>query len=525
MSGRPFESPPPYRPDEFKPSQYAPSNNTYGGEFHSQPMFSQPAYSYYPEEEVQHFYKWTSPPGIIKIMSLLIIVMCIGVFACVASTLPWDLDIYGGSLGPGLTGSYGAYGGTGFGSNYVGYGGAGGFGSYGGYNGLYNYGGNYIDPRGAKGFILAMTAFCFIAGLVVFVTSITRTSMVRTRKYYLLVIIGSSILLFLVFIATIVYILAVNPTAQASGSMFYNQIYMLCSQFYAPTSSALFVNQYLYHYCVVEPQEAIAIVLGFLIVAALAIIIFFAVKTRNKINHYSKVNILWDKEKNDDEAPNVEEWVNKVNAEPAAPTPVADYPDRVASPNGYSVSEASAPQIYNGNNYRAGTIPEAAVPLTKDLGQFQYANTSSYNGSAKDPEQKRTGRIKRSNTDNYDGDYTTGGESCDELEEDWDREYPPVTSDQQRQTYKRDFDAGLQEYKRLQAELDEINKELSRLDKELDDYIEDSEEYKAAADEYNRLKDIKASVDYKTRKSHCKMLKGKLSHIKRMVSDYDRRKS
>lgn len=59
------------------------------------------------------------------------------------------------------------------------------------------------------------------------------------------------------------------------------------------------------------------------------------------------------------------------------------------------------------------------------------------------------------------------------------REYPSVLSDQQRQTYKKDFDAGLQEYKRLQAELDEINRELSRLDKELDNYSEESEEYKA----------------------------------------------
>jgi hypothetical protein len=57
------------------------------------------------------------------------------------------------------------------------------------------------------------------------------------------------------------------------------------------------------------------------------------------------------------------------------------------------------------------------------------------------------------------------------------REYPPITSDQQRQLYKRNFDAGLQEYKSLQAELDDVNKELSRLDKELDDYREESEEY------------------------------------------------
>lgn len=59
------------------------------------------------------------------------------------------------------------------------------------------------------------------------------------------------------------------------------------------------------------------------------------------------------------------------------------------------------------------------------------------------------------------------------------REYPSILSDQQRQTYKREFDAGLQEYKRLQAEIDEISKELTRLDKDLDNYSEESEEYKA----------------------------------------------
>ncbi|XP_054844995.1 occludin-like [Eublepharis macularius] len=515
MSSRPFESPPPYRPDEFKPSHYAPSNNTYGGEFHSQPMFSQPAYSYYPEEEVHHFYKWTSPPGIIKIMSILIIVMCVGVFACVASTLPWDLDMYGSTLGTGM--GYPSYGGSGFGGGY-GYGYGYGYGS--GYGSAYGLGGNYIEPRAAKGFILAMAAFCFIAGLVVFVISVTKNSMARTTKYYLIIIIGSVLLMFLMFIATIVYVLAVNPTAQASGSVFYNQIYTLCSQYYAPTNAAIFVNQYLYHYCVVEPQEAIAIVLGFLIVIAFIIIIFFAVKTRNKMNRYGKINILWDNTKDYEEAPNVEEWVKNINAEPSSPMPVNDYPDRVASSAAYSTSDVPAQRGYPDNNYRSTPMPD---PLTK---QSQYANTSSYNGSAKDPAQKRqAGRQKRINTDSYDADYTTGGESCDELEEDWDREYPAVSSDHQRQTYKRDFDAGLQEYKRLQAELDEISKELSRLDRALDDYREDSEEYKAAAEEYNRLKDIKASADYKNRKERCKMLKSKLSHIKRMVTDYDSRKS
>ncbi|XP_065262705.1 occludin isoform X2 [Emys orbicularis] len=462
MSSRPFESPPPYRPDEFKPSHYAPSNITYAEEMRSQPMYSQPAYSYYPEDEVQHFYKWTSPPGIIKIMSVLIIVMCVGIFACVASTLPWDLEFYGSSsLGSGV--GYPGYGG--FGGSYSG---SYGYGSGYGYGGAYGIGGNYIEPRAAKGFILAMSAFCFIAGMAIFIISVTNSSMSRTRRYYLIVIIVSAILGFLVFIASIVYVLAVNPTAQASGSVFYNQLVALCSQYYASTNTGIFVNQYLYHYCVVEPQE-----------------------------------------------------VKNVNAEP-----VVDYPDRVASSMVYSVSEkVNENRVYT-DTYRAMPESEVIVPLMKDLTQSNYTGNSSYDGSTKEPPQKRrAGRRKRTNSDNYDADYTTGGESCDELEEDWDREYPPVTTDQQRQAYKRDFDSGLQEYKSLQAELDEVSKTLSRLDKELDDYSEDSEEYKVAADQYNRMKDIKASADYKNKKAQCKKLKSKLSHVKRMVSDYDNRRS
>lgn len=56
-------------------------------------------------------------------------------------------------------------------------------------------------------------------------------------------------------IASIVYLMAVNPTAQSSGSIYAAQIAGLCAQYQHPQPSGVFVNQYLYHYCVVEPQE------------------------------------------------------------------------------------------------------------------------------------------------------------------------------------------------------------------------------------------------------------------------------
>lgn len=214
----------------------------------------QPAYSYYPEDEFQHFYKWTSPPGILKIMSIMVIVMCVAIFACVASTLAWDsqgamsgFGYGGGTYGGGTYGAGGYGGGTYYGNNY-------GAGTNYGYSGL---GGNYNDPRKGKGFMIAMAAITFIVALAVFIIIVSHQSLSESRRFYLAVIIICAILALLMLIATIVYLVAVNPMAQSSGSMYGNQIASLCAQYQQPQASVGFVNQYLYHYCVVEPQEVI----------------------------------------------------------------------------------------------------------------------------------------------------------------------------------------------------------------------------------------------------------------------------
>lgn len=474
-------------------------------------MASQPAFSYYAEDEIHHFYKWSSPPGIIRIMSVLIVVMCVGIFACVASTLPWDLDMSGQSMGYGMGGGYsGAYQGYGFGSSQMGLG--------------FAYGGNYTDPRAAKGFILAMAAICFICCMVIFVMTVTRTHTSTTRRFYLLVLIASAILGGLVFIATIVYLIGVNPVAQASGSAFYTQIVSLCNQFYSPVTTGVFVNQYLYHYCVVEPQEAIAIVMGFMIVVAFAIIIFFSVKTRRKINHYGKSNILWKKNKFEQEGdPNVEEWVKNVASNPEQIPAMSEYNEKV---NGSVMEHRSVNglQAYSEHSFRSHVNHEEVYPVKNESGFSPNVYSSSSEASKNVPRKKRPGRPRRSPND-YDTDYTTGGESGEELDDDdWESEYPPITSDQQRLDYKREFDADLQEYKRLQAELEEVTKSMVQLDKELDEHPEGSQSYRGIADEYNHLKDIKSSSDYKNKRKHCKQLKAKLNHIKNMVSDYDRKK-
>uniref|UniRef100_UPI00398F0E0D occludin b n=1 Tax=Pristiophorus japonicus TaxID=55135 RepID=UPI00398F0E0D len=522
MSGRTFDSPPPYHSgsEYHHGSVYAPSKDLYDGE-----MRSQPAGSYYPDE-TQHFYKWSSPPGIIKILAVIIIVMSVGIFACVASTLPWDMDYYGGGMGVGNGMGYGGYGGyggtgTGFGSG-TGYG-------YGAGVGAYGYGGGYTDPRAAKGFMIALAGVSFIGLLVVFIVLVSRARLSRTRKFYLILIIVCAVIGFVMFVATIVYIMGVNPTAQAAGSVFYNQLLTLCNQFYIPSTSGVFTNQYLYHYCVVEPQEALAIVMGFTIIIALGLIIFFAYKTRSKITRYGKENILWDKIRMQDETvPNVEEWVNNVSGVPDEL--VADgYPYK---PNGSlndSDYEPNREDRMRSYDVQPTRVPEVSVPLMREQppqhSSSRESDESKPATQRRPPRKRRPGRTKRPENENYETDYTTGAESCDELDdEDLESQYPPIASDQQRQDYKREFDNDLQQYKRLQAELDEINKQFSQLDKQIDE-TEDNEQYQVVAAEYNRLKDMKNSADYREKKKYCKQLKMKLSHIKQMVGNYDNQRS
>lgn len=207
-------------------------------------VVQQPAYSYYADDEFQHFYRWSSPLGIIKIMAIISIVLSVGIFACVASTLAWDTA---GSV-TGMSGSYGGYEGN-YGSAGSSFGGGLGGNSFG-----YGILGSQNDPRKAKGFMIAMAILTFAIVLIMFIIMISHTHFAQTRKFYLYFIIVTALLGFFMLVATFVYLVGVNPMAQSSGSVNYYQVQTLCAQYQGPTNE-LFVNQYLYHYCVVDAQE------------------------------------------------------------------------------------------------------------------------------------------------------------------------------------------------------------------------------------------------------------------------------
>lgn len=181
-----YDSPPVY-----SPPMTSPSNNGFGppGSFRG-PQSDYNAYppppgSYYMEDKPQHFYKWLSPPGIIKAMLATVLILCVGIFACVASTLMWDMQYgiglpYGSGYGNGYSGGFGGVGG--YGSGY------GGYGSYGG------YGGSYVSPYSAKTAMIAMAAITFIGALALFIATFSKSPAIRSRKFFLILFIGAIIL-------------------------------------------------------------------------------------------------------------------------------------------------------------------------------------------------------------------------------------------------------------------------------------------------------------------------------------------
>ncbi|XP_077416655.1 occludin b isoform X2 [Vanacampus margaritifer] len=451
---------------------------------------SNPAFSYHPADKMLHFYRWSSPPGVMKILCILIIIMCVAVFACVASTLAWDYDMNAIGLGgsTGLVPGYGSFGGGSYGGAFGGsYGGTYGGGTGGSYSGFGDgYGGTtQMDPRAGKGFIIAISAITFIAVLIIFVLVVSRQRAARSSKFYLATIIICAILAFLMIIATIVYLVAVNPTAQSSGSIYYNQVRQLCAQYQNQNqATGIFLNQYLYHYCVVEPQEAIAIVLGFLVFIALIILLVFAVKTRSSIRRWGRDRILWEEVKVVNDSHSIGQWVKNVSGEPE--TLVNDYNDQVGAPQGYlDQMDQNKPLYMPGNSDISSTMDGLKA------------------------------RLK---------DYDTGPDSGNDLEEEnFSKLFPSIVDEEERLTYKQEFERDYHEYKIIQLELDNINENLAQLDRDLDKHPDGSPQFLDAMEQYTRLKNIKKSPDYQINRRRLKYLRSKLSHIKRMISDYDHR--
>ncbi|XP_042285054.1 uncharacterized protein LOC121908817 [Thunnus maccoyii] len=543
VNPRYYDSPPVYSPPYSTASHsfYPPRSVHTPQSQYVPPTYNLPPDSYYMEGKPQHFYRWFSPPGFVKTFQGATVLMCFLIFAFVASTLVWDMNGFGyGGYGVGATGS----GVSGTGSGY--------------YGGSYGYSGSYMTPHSAKSAMISMAAINFLVSLGFLVGSFSRSGVMRGCRFYLTVFISDIILAVLQGIIDIIFVIGVNPMSQSSQSMLYNPMLMMCQNIQGSPSLSGSVgagfpggfpmyNQYLHHYCYMDPEEAVALVLGLMVVLSLSLSAYYAYKTRSKIWRHGKANIYWDEPLvRQSEGQDVQDWVNdvgEVRSTQQAPTVVISEraaPDLRAENSVVSYGNRAVSihreGKYNSNSFHAEKSKCAAEPLYQNSGVPIYSSSSSDEGDNIREPSHHAERDRRKDREpwpaaqemvesQYETGYTTGGDTGNELDrKDTDylfRLYPEIISDQQRRRYKREFDSDLARYKSLCAEMDDISDQMHMLNRELDTLDEGSMKYQGVADEYNRLKDLKKTPDYQAKKRQSKELRQKLFHIKRLVKNYD----
>lgn len=101
--------------------------------------------------------------------------------------------------------------------------------------------------------------------------------------------------------------------------------------------------------------------------------------------------------------------------------------------------------------------------------------------------------------------------------------YPAISSSEQRQKYKNDFNAEYQAYRALHARIERVTRRFTVLDEKLKQLSPGTEDYKTIHDEilqeYYKIK--KTNRNYSGDKQQCQHLHNKLAHIKKMIAQYD----
>ncbi|KAJ0023584.1 hypothetical protein NQD34_003483 [Periophthalmus magnuspinnatus] len=105
--------------------------------------------------------------------------------------------------------------------------------------------------------------------------------------------------------------------------------------------------------------------------------------------------------------------------------------------------------------------------------------------------------------------------------------YVSLMSVEQRQRYKEDFNSEYDEYRRLHARVETITRRFTRLDSQCRSLTPGTQEHQKVQEEvlreYKKIKQL--SPKYQEEKQRCEYLHNKLSHIKRLISEFDHKRS
>ncbi|CAN0304197.1 unnamed protein product [Bubo scandiacus] len=173
-------------------------------------------------------------------------------------------------------------------------------------------------------------------------------------------------------------------------------------------------------------------------------------------------------------------------------------------------------------------LPEKAKECKeKDEGKMQ--DTVSVSMEEKDLRKEETAELSTSSClDLGEGveetcTASTGSPSASEPP-DYFTKYTAIVSYEQRQRYKNDFYAEYDEYRNLYAQMESISQKFTSLDAQRHMLSPESKEYKTLCEEvleeYRKLKE--SSPSYSEEKRRCQYLHNKLSHIKKLIGEFDK---
>uniref|UniRef100_A0A8C2V6K8 Elongation factor for RNA polymerase II n=2 Tax=Chinchilla lanigera TaxID=34839 RepID=A0A8C2V6K8_CHILA len=101
--------------------------------------------------------------------------------------------------------------------------------------------------------------------------------------------------------------------------------------------------------------------------------------------------------------------------------------------------------------------------------------------------------------------------------------YVAISSSEQRQRYRSDFNAEYSEYRDLHVRIEQTTQRFTQLDAQLRQLAQGSEAYETIRgqilQEYHKIK--KTNPNYSQEKQRCEYLHNKLAHIKRLIAEYD----
>ncbi|NXW45377.1 ELL2 factor, partial [Nyctiprogne leucopyga] len=159
----------------------------------------------------------------------------------------------------------------------------------------------------------------------------------------------------------------------------------------------------------------------------------------------------------------------------------------------------------------------------KDEGKMEDIMSASK--EEKDLKKEETAKLKKSSyLDSHEGvketcTASTNPPSSTSDQPDYFIKYIAIVSDEQRQSYKDDFNAEYDEYRNLHARMESITKKFMKLDAQRKLLSPGSKEYQIlqeeVLEEYRKIK--QSSPSYYEEKYRCEYLHNKLSHIKRLI--------